>query len=80
MIGASGEADALGGMHVTSEPDRGRGRALARLHADLELFTELDPARRPAQDRLVEVLGPELTGKLVFALARGTRTRAAAAA
>jgi hypothetical protein len=70
-------ADALGGMHVTTAPEPERGRAYARLQADLDAVGRLDPERRPAAERLDDELGPELARTLVFALTRGVRRRCA---
>lgn len=67
-------------MHVTTAgtgptgPER--GRALARLLADLEAFDRLDPdrldaARPSAFERLERELGVELARKLVYGLSSG---------
>lgn len=65
-------------MHVTTAatgpPGPERGRALARLQADLEALEALDrlePARPSARERLERELGPELARKLVYGLSSG---------
>jgi hypothetical protein len=80
MIRGGAGADDLVGMHVTTAPEPGRGRAAARLHTDLQALARLDPDRPTAAERLEEALGPDLARMLVFALSRGGRVRAAAAA
>jgi hypothetical protein len=54
-------------MVDTAEPDR--GRANERLLAHLAALEALDPARPSATERLHQALGPELSRKLLFALA-----------
>ena len=59
-------------MHVTTAgagptgPER--GRAPARLLADLEAFARLDECRPSAFERLERELGPELARRLVYGL------------
>jgi hypothetical protein len=54
-------------MVVHSETQEERGCALVAAHA-----RSLDPDTPTARERLEELLGPELTGKLLFALAPGS--------
>jgi len=68
MNGVEEAADGLGGMHVTTAPEPGRGRAHARLLADIAFLGGLDPERPSAAQRLDEELGPELASRLVRAL------------
>ncbi len=64
-------------MHVTTAPEPERGRAHARLQADLDRVGALDPGRRPASERLAEALGAELARRLVCTLSRDRAKRAA---
>jgi hypothetical protein len=76
MNRAGGLADDLDGMHVTTAPDWSRGRATARLLADILSLGGLDPDRPPASQRLDEALGRELARRLVSALSgRGGASR-----
>jgi hypothetical protein len=68
MNGSESAADGLGGMFVTTAPEPGRGRAHARLLADIAFLGGLDPERPSAAQRLDEALGPELARRLVAAL------------
>jgi hypothetical protein len=68
MNGMQRAADGLCGMHVSTAPEPGRGRAHARLLADIAFFGGLDPDRPSAAQRLDEALGPELAHRLVTAL------------
>ena len=63
-------------MHDTTAPEPERGRAYARLLADLQRLAALDPDRPTACERLREALGPDLAGKLLFAFAPGAARRA----
>ena len=60
-------------MHVTTAPEPERGRAHARLQADIDALGRLDPARPSAAERLDDELGPALARTLVFALTGGVR-------
>jgi hypothetical protein len=51
-------------MHVTTAPEPERGRALARLQADLAKLAALDPDRPTAAERLEQLLGSELAATL----------------
>jgi hypothetical protein len=62
-------------MHVTTAPEPERGRDHARLQAALDALGQLDPARKPASERLDDELGPALARTLVFALTGGIRRR-----
>jgi hypothetical protein len=62
-------------MHVTTAPEPERGRAHARLQADLEALGRLDPVRKSAAERLDDELGAPLARTLVFALSGGVRRR-----
>jgi hypothetical protein len=70
-------ADALHGMHVTTPAEPRRGRAHARLAAEIDALDRLDPARPTAAERLDAELGPELARTLVFALTGGVKRRCA---
>lgn len=70
-------ADAFRGMHVTAAPEPERGRAHARLQAEIDALGRLDPARPSAAERLDAELGPALARTLVFALSGGVRPRCA---
>lgn len=80
MIDRRQGVDDVCGMPVTTAPEPERGRAHARLLADLDSFDRLATDRCGAAERLVDALGAELAHKLVFALTRGGRTAAEAAA
>jgi hypothetical protein len=67
-------------MHVTTGPEPGRGRAHARLLFSLARLEALDPGRATARERLEAELGPDLTRKLLFALAPGSVLRPCEAA
>jgi hypothetical protein len=69
MNGMERVADGLRGMHVSTAPEPGRGRAHARLLADIAFLGGLDPERPSAAQRLDDALGPELAQRLVGALA-----------
>jgi hypothetical protein len=62
-------------MHVTTALQEGRGRAHARLLFSLARLEALDPGRATALERLEAELGPELTQKLLRALAPAARRR-----
>jgi hypothetical protein len=59
-------------MNVTAAA---RGRAHARLLADIEAVGRLDPDRPSAAERLDQKLGRAYARKLVFALSSGGRRR-----
>lgn len=80
MIASRLPADELRGMLVTTAPEPERGRAHARLLADLDSLDRLATDRCGAAERLVDALGSELAHKLVFALTRGGRVAHEAAA
>ena len=76
MSGAPRAADVFRGMHVTTAPDSGRGRAHARLLADIAFMGGPDPERLSAAQRLDDALGPDLARRLVTALTgRGGASR-----
>jgi hypothetical protein len=52
----------------TGEPGPERGRARARLQADLDALARLDETRPSARERLERKLGRELAQRLVYGL------------